>query len=149
MRTEKIAGKQHLVFLQVGKHCLWPMNPRGVAVKQFDLAVTDIGKLAMSLVDAATVVIGAPTVLAGPHPNVAYAVLLANALRPNLKFASIIGSYSWGGRTVEQLTGMMPNLKVELIDPVLAKGLPKEADFKALDNLANTIAQKHKEHHFA
>ena len=122
---------------------------RGVAVKQFDLAVTDIGKLAMSLVDAATVVIGAPTVLAGPHPNVAYAVLLANALRPNLKFASIIGSYSWGGRTVEQLTGMMPNLKVELIDPVLAKGFPKEADFKALDNLANTIAQKHKEHHFA
>ena len=122
---------------------------RGVTVKQFDLAVTDIGKLAMSLVDAATVVIGTPTVLAGPHPNVAYAAFLANALRPNLKFASIIGSYSWGGRTVEQLTGMMPNLKVELMDPVLSKGFPKEADFKALDNLANTIAQKHKEHHFA
>jgi len=121
---------------------------RGVTVKQFDLAVTDIGKLAMSLVDAATVVIGTPTVLAGPHPNVAYAAFLANALRPNLKFASIIGSYSWGGRTVEQLTGMMPNLKVELMDPVLSKGFPKEADFKALDSLANTIAQKHKEHHF-
>ena len=122
---------------------------RGVAVKQFDLAVTDIGKLAMALVDAATIVIGAPTVLAGPHPNVAYAAFLANALRPNLKFASIIGSYSWGGKAVEQIAGMIPNLKVELIDPVLAKGFPKEADFKALDNLANTIAQKHKEHHFA
>jgi len=122
---------------------------RGVTVKQFDLAVTDIGKLAMSLVDAATIIIGTPTVLAGPHPNVAYATLLANALRPNLKFASIIGSYSWGGKAVEQIAGMIPNLKVELIDPVLAKGFPKEADFKALDNLANTIAQKHKEHHFA
>ena len=122
---------------------------RGVTVKQFDLAVTDIGKLAMSLVDAATIIIGTPTVLAGPHPNVAYAAFLANALRPNLKFASIIGSYSWGGKAVEQIAGMIPNLKVELIDPVLAKGFPKEADFKALDNLANTIAQKHKEHHFA
>jgi len=122
---------------------------RGVTVKQFDLAVTDIGKLAMSLVDAATIIIGTPTVLAGPHPNVAYATLLANALRPNLKFASIIGSYSWGGKAVEQIAGMIPNLKVELIDPVLSKGFPKEADFKALDNLANTIAQKHKEHHFA
>jgi len=121
----------------------------GVTVKQFDLAVTDIGKLAMSLVDAATIIIGTPTVLAGPHPNVAYAGFLANALRPNLKFASIIGSYSWGGKAVEQIAGMIPNLKVELIDPVLAKGFPKEADFKALDNLANTIAQKHKEHHFA
>ncbi len=119
---------------------------RGVTVKQFDLTVTDLGKLAMSLVDAATIVIGAPTVLAGPHPNVVYAAFLVNALRPNLKFASIIGSYGWGGRTVEQLTGMIPNLKVELLDPVLSKGLPKDADFRALDNLADTIAEKHKEH---
>lgn len=122
---------------------------KGVAVKQFDLTVTDIGKLAMALVDAATVVIGTPTVLAGPHPNVVYATVLANALKPNLKFVSIIGSYSWGGKTVEQLVGMIPNLKVELLEPVLSKGLPKEANFKALDSLATTIAEKHKEYSFA
>jgi flavorubredoxin len=121
---------------------------RGVTVKQFDLIVTDLGKLAMSLVDAATVVIGTPTVLAGPHPNAVYAAFLANALRPNLKFASIIGSYGWGGKTVEQLVGMLPNLKVELLEPILCKGYPREADFKALDNLAEAIAQKHKEHGF-
>ncbi len=117
---------------------------KGVTVKQFDLSVTDIGKLAMALVDAATVVIGTPTVLAGPHPNVAYAAILANALRPNLKFISIIGSYSWGGKTVEQLAAMIPNLKVEILEPVLSKGFPKETDFNALDNLATTIAEKHK-----
>ena len=122
---------------------------RGVTVKQFDLTVADLGKLAMALVDAATAVIGTPTVLAGPHPNVVYAASLANALRPNLKFASIIGSYGWGGKTVEQLVGMMPNLKVELLDPVITKGFPKEADFKALDTLADAIAQKHQECHFA
>ena len=122
---------------------------RGVTVRQFDLTVTDIGKLAMSLVDAATVVLGTPTVLAGAHPNVAYAAFLANALRPNLKFASIIGSYGWGGKAVEQLLGMIPNLKVELLEPVISKWLPKEADFRALDSLADTIAQKHKEHNFA
>ena len=121
------------------------LTQRGVTVKQFDLTVTDIGKLAMALVDAATIVIGTPTVLAGPHPNVAYATFLANALRPKLKFASIIGSYGWGGRTVEQLAGMIPNLKVEILEPVLVKGFPREANFKALDNLAETIAQKHKE----
>ena len=122
---------------------------RGVTVKQFDLAATDIGKLAMALVDAATVVIGTPTILAGPHPNVAYAAFLANALRPKVKFISIIGSYGWGGRTVEQLAGMISNLKVEVLEPVLSESFPKEADFKALDNLADTIAQKHKECHFA
>ena len=122
---------------------------RGVTVKQFDLAATDIGKLAMALVDAATVVIGTPTILAGPHPNVAYAAFLANALRPKVKFISIIGSYGWGGRTVEQLAGMISNLKVEVLEPVLSESFPTEADFKALDNLADTIAQKHKECHFA
>jgi len=124
------------------------LTKRGVTVKQFDLTVTDIGKLAIALVDAATVVLGTPTVLAGPHPNVVYATFLANALRPKLKFVSIIGSYGWGGKAVEQLAAMIPNLKVELLDPVLSKGFPKEADFMALDRLAETIAQKHKEHSF-
>jgi flavorubredoxin len=84
---------------------------RGVAVQQFNLAATDIGKLAMALVDAATMVVGTPTILVGPHPNVAHAAFLANALRPRLQFVSIIGSYGWGGRAVEQLAAMIPNLK--------------------------------------
>jgi len=122
---------------------------RGVTVKQFDLAVTDIGKLAIALVDAATVVIGTPTVLVGPHPNVVYAAFLANALRPKLRFVSIIGSYGWGGKAVEQLAAMLPNLKVEILEPVLCKGLPRKADFEALDKLANAVAEKHKENGFA
>jgi flavorubredoxin len=122
---------------------------RGVTVKQFNLAATDIGKLAMTLVDAATMVIGTPTVMVGPHPNIAYAAFLANALRPRLQFISIIGSYGWGSKAVEQLTGMIPNLKAEVLAPVLSKGFPREEDFKALDNLASTIAEKHKEHGFA
>jgi len=119
---------------------------RGIAVKQFNLSETDIGKLAMALVDAATVVIGSPTVLVGPHPKVVYAACLANALRPKLKFVSIIGSYGWGGRMVEQLTGLILNLKVELLEPVVVKGVPKEEDFIALDNLADEIVNKHREH---
>jgi len=122
---------------------------RGVTVKQFNLAATDIGKLAMALVDAATMVIGTPTVLVGPHPNVAYAAFLANALRPGLQFVSIIGSYGWGSKAVEQLRGMIPNLKAEVLAPVLSKGFPTAEDFKALDSLASTIAEKHKEHGFA
>jgi len=122
---------------------------RGVTVKQFNLAATDIGKLAMALVDAATMVIGTPTVLVGPHPNIAYAAFLANALRPRLQFISIIGSYGWGSKAVEQLTGMIPNIKAEVLTPVISKGFPREEDFKALDNLASTIAQKHKERGFA
>jgi flavorubredoxin len=135
------ASTQKMVEYFVGA-----LAQRGVTVKQFNLAATDIGKLAMALVDAATLVIGTPTVLVGPHPNVAYAAFLANALRPKLQFISIIGSYGWGSKAVEQLKGMIPNLKAEVLPPVLSKGFPGEEDFKALDELADTIVQKHREH---
>ncbi len=121
---------------------------KGVKVELFNLAVTDIGKLAMALVDAATIVVGTPTVLAGPHPYAAYAAFLANALRPNTKFLSIIGSYGWGGKTVETLAGMIPNLKVEVLTPVLCKGKPSDDAYKALDELASAIAEKHREQGF-
>jgi flavorubredoxin len=133
---------------KIVEHFVDALVDKGVTVKQFNLAVTDIGKLAMALVDAATMVIGTPTVLIGPHPNIAHAAFLANALRPRLRFISIIGSYGWGSKAVEQLTGMIPNLKAEVLTPVLGKGFPTEEVFKALDNLASTISKKHKEHGF-
>ena len=118
---------------------------RGITVKQFELSSVDIGKLAIALVDAATIVIGSPTVLIGPHPCAAYAAFLANALRPKTKFASVIGSFGWGSKMVEQLTAMLPNLKAEILEPVITKGFPKDNDFIALNKLADEILAKHKE----
>jgi len=126
------------------EHFVDALVERGIAVRQFNLAATDIGKLAMALVDTATIVIGSPTVLTGPHPAAAYAAILANALRPKAKFASIIGSFGWGGKMVEQIAGLIPNLKVEVLAPVVAKGCPRDADFEALDKLADAILAKHK-----
>ncbi len=125
-------------------HLAAALVENGVRAELFPLPVTDIGKLATALVDAATLVVGTSTVLAGPHPLAAYATFLANALRPRVKFLSIIGSYGWGGKTVETLAGMIPNLKVEVIEPVLCKGLPSETDLDKLNGLAGIIAQKHK-----
>jgi flavorubredoxin len=116
----------------------------GVDVVPSNLIHTDIGELAKELVDASTVVLATPTVLGGAHPAVAHAAYLVNALRPKLKFASIIGSYGWGGRTVENLLASLSNIKVELLDPVLAKGCPKGNDFQALEQLASAIAGKHR-----
>lgn len=127
------------------EHFVDALIERDITVKQFNLSVADVGELAMALVDAATVVLGSPTVLAGAHPQAAYAAILANALRPKTKFVSIIGSYGWGGKTVEQLKGLIPNLKAELLTPVVAKGCPKDDDFAALEGLADEILAKHKE----
>ncbi len=129
---------------QMVSHFVETLIQRGITVRQFELSTVDIGKLAIALVDAATVVIGSPTVLVGPHPSAAYATFLANSLRPKTKFASVIGSYGWGGKMVEQLSNMLTNLKVEILEPVLSKGDPKEGDFAALDKLADEIFTRHK-----
>ncbi len=118
---------------------------RGIKVQKFELSVTDLGKLAIALVDAATIVIGTPTVHVGPHPIVFSATHLANALRPKLRHAAIIGSYGWGTKAAEQIAGLIPNLKVEVLGTVLCKGLPRAEDFAALDALADKIKERHSE----
>lgn len=118
---------------------------RGVSVDPFDLTNADIGEIAVSLVDAPTLVVGTPTMLGGPHPNVVSAAYLVNMLKPRLKYLSVIGSYGWGGRTVETLSDMLAGLKAEVLSPVMCKGLPVKEDFMALDALADEIATKHQE----
>ena len=126
-------------------HFVCALVERGVDVERFNCAEIDLGKLAMTLVDAGTIVIGSPTVLGGPHPNIVYAAYLANALRPKARFATVIGSYGWGGRTVDSLKDFLSNLKVELLPPVLCKGYPGNDDLEALDALAGAIADRHRE----
>jgi flavorubredoxin len=133
----------HGSTLQMVNYLSEALARKGIGVKQFDMPVTDIGKLAVSLVDAATIIIGTPTVLAGPHPNVVTAAFLANALRPKAKYIALIGSFLWGGKTVDILKGLIPNLNVELLEPVLVKGLPRDDDRANLEKLADAIAERH------
>ncbi len=121
------------------------LTESGVTVKPFNLSVADVGEIAMAMVDAATLVVGSSTILANPHPMIIYVSAFANALRPKTKFVSIIGSYGWGTRIVEQITDMIKAMKVEVIEPVVAKGYPKEDDFRNLDRLVADIINKHKE----
>jgi flavorubredoxin len=126
------------------RHLEKALMNRGISVIPFNLTVTDVGELAMALVDCATVVIGTPTVLTGPHPAAIYATYLVKLLKPRARTVGIIGSYGWGGKTVKELTGILQGLPVEILDPVLVKGLPGPEDLKALDALADKIASKHR-----
>ena len=126
------------------EHLSGALIRQGVCVVPCNLVQTDVGELAKELADASTVILATPTVLGGPHPAVAYAAFLANALRPKTKFATVIGSYGWGGRVVESLTASLGHLKVELLEPGLAKGLPVEKDFQALGRRAAAVADKHR-----
>jgi len=125
-------------------HLIGALVERGITVKPFNLTKTDIGELAIALVDPATIVVGTPTVVFGPHPEALFAVYLANMLRPKVRFASIVGSYEWGGKTVETIVKMLDHVKVEILEPVYVKGAGDEATMQAIERLADDILAKHK-----
>ena len=120
------------------------LREQGIKVKRHNLTGADIGALAMDLVDAATLIIASPTVLTGPHPSALYATYLTGILRPKTRHLAIVGSYGWGGLMVEKLKAQVENLEAELLEPVLAKGLPTVKELKNLDDLADKIAEKHR-----
>jgi flavorubredoxin len=115
-----------------------------VTVKPFNLSVTDTGKLAIALVDAATLILASPTIHIGLHPVAMYAAALVNALRPKLKYVGFMGSYGWSSKAVEQASALLPNIKAEFFEPILARGLPTSKEFAAIKQLAVQIAEKHK-----
>ncbi|NLX50315.1 MAG: FprA family A-type flavoprotein [Methanospirillum sp.] len=126
------------------EHLVDALIERGVRVRQIHVPSTELGELAMALVDPATIVIAAPTVLFGPHPAVVTAAYLTNALKPKARFATVMTSYGWGGRSVEILKGMLGQLKVEFLDPVQVKGYPTAETMESIRVLADTIRDRHK-----
>jgi len=124
-------------------HLVTALAEREIHVEPFNMTVTDIGDYAAHLVDAATVIFATPTVLVGPHPTIVFTAYLTGALRPKLKHAGVIGSFGWGSQAAERAQALCANLKAEWFDPVMTKGLPKAETYKALDALADAIAEKH------
>jgi len=135
----------HGSTLEMVNHLKKALESKGVEVKTFDLVGIDIGELAMELVDAATVVLGTSTVLTGPHPQAFLASYLLRALRPKTRFLSVIGSFGWATKALDMIGDLLSPLKAEIIEPVIIKGLPDDEGFKSLDDLAQKIADKHKE----
>lgn len=121
------------------------LHDNGVPSERFNLAYADTGRLAMSLVDAASVVFGSPTVLGGAHPLVISAAFLVNALRPKTRFTGLVGSFGWGGRMVEQVSSQILNLKAEHLGEVMAKGRPGGPELEAVRALARNIAGRHRD----
>jgi flavorubredoxin len=129
----------------MAEHLLNRLADQGVKVQLFNLETADIGKFAMSLVDAGTIVIATPTVLGGPHPDAAYAAILASALKPKNLYAAAMGSNGWGGGAValKKLAELMPSFKDKFLEPAIARGLPDYAEYGDIDRLADEIVQKH------
>lgn len=142
-RAVILYASMHASTQRMVQHLGEALVGHGVGVDLFNLAHADLGKVATALVDAATVVFGSPTVNGGAHPLVANAAFVVNVLRPKARHGAIVGSYGWAGKTARQLAEIVAPLKLEMLEPVMVKGMPKAADLEALERLAAAIAQQH------
>ena len=120
------------------------LTEKGIKVKYYDAVHLNATGLASDLIDSMGLIVATPTVLTGPHPAVVMPIFLTNILKPTLKYVGLIGSYSWGTLVEKQVGEMLSNMRDTTILPaVLAKGTPKDADKKALDELAEKIKEIH------
>jgi flavorubredoxin len=126
------------------RHLADVLIENNVSVQMYDLTTADTGDIAASLIDARTVVLGTSTMLFGPHPLAASLAFVANMVRPKTKYLGIIGSYGWGGQTVEVLLELTATMQAERLNPVFIQGAPGEDAYSALDALAQDIIEKHK-----
>lgn len=126
-------------------HLVDALTDRGIEAKPYHVTRTDIGSLSVDLVDAATVVMGSSTYIMGPHPEMAYIAFLVNLIRPKVKNLSFLISYGWASRVKEVLSDMMTNIKPNVLEPVIIKGVPTEEAFANIERLADDIANAHKE----
>ena len=120
------------------------LSAREIRVQPFDMSSTDIGELAIQLVDAATIILGTPIMHGNAHPVMGNTARLAATLKPKALFAAFLVSYGWGVGAVDRLPELITGLKVEALPNVVVRGLPRLADVEAVDKLAELIKSKHK-----
>lgn len=134
---------------RMAEHLAQALVARGISVRQFELTTADLGEIAMTLVDASTILLGTPAMLNGVHPVAANAAFVINALHPKAKYAGLFGSFGWGSKPLENPAALFPDLAVEALPPVLARGLPRAAELAALDELAAAVAARHAANSFS
>ena len=118
-----------------------PVNIHHLDNPDQDLRVS-MGKVVEDTVDAACLIMAAPTVLTGPHPAAGAMALMLNAFKPPLKYIALIGSFGWGSQIEKRFYDLLPQLKAERLATLLVKGLPTEEDYKLLDDYAQMVKEK-------
>jgi flavorubredoxin len=121
------------------------MAAEGIEAVPFNLLVSDVSHVMRELVDTSAIVIGAPTVLNGPHPQAILITELIRAIKPRAKLVSVFGSYGWGGGSVKALKDRFLQSGFEVLETLDIRGPPKKEDLEKAVALGKHVAQRIKD----
>jgi flavorubredoxin len=113
-----------------------------VEVSFYNLINSDIGDIAKDLVDSRAIVLGMPTVLGGMHPIAMNAANLVKALRPPLKYATILSSYGWAGGALRQALEILGPTKIEVVGTLEINGPPSVDDHQKIFEMGKQLSNK-------
>lgn len=120
------------------------VKKRGVDVELYDLVGLPLNELAGRLTEPATIALGSSVIMGALHPVAVNTAFLLDRLKPKTQNVAVFGSYGWGPTPLKKAADLIPTWKVELLGPVICKGIPREQAYADLDALADAIADKHK-----
>jgi len=129
----------------MAEHLAAGLEKQGVDARLFDLVGLPLNDISSSLVDASTIVLGSPVIMAALHPFAVNMAFILDRMKPKAKFLAVFGSYGWSPGPLNKAGELLSSLKAEVVGAVLSKGHPRSETLAELDALAETIAAKHRE----
>ena len=76
-------------------------------------------------------------------PTVADLLCYMKGLKPQKKVAAAFGSFGWSGEAVKQITDVLKEIQLDVIEPgVKARYLPDENEKNQLVSLASTMVNQ-------
>jgi len=115
----------------------------GVAVKLFDVSVTERTEMVKEMLDAKGFMFASSTHDNDMLPNFAGFLEFVKGLRPKNRIAAVFGSLGWAGGAIKEIEGVLKEAGIELALPSFSvKYMPDESEVKLLYEYGRDFANK-------
>jgi len=116
------------------------LSREGVNFQIFNLKYAHRSDVMTEVLDAKALIFGSSTLNNGMMPTMADMLTYMKGLKPADKIGAAFGSYGWSGEAVKLISGVMEEMKIELVDPGLrVKFAPSHDDLKKCVDLGREI----------
>lgn len=122
------------------------LSRQGVNFQTFNMKYAHRSDVMTEVLDAKALIFGSSTLNNGMMPTMADMLTYMKGLKPVNKIGAAFGSYGWSGEAVKLISGVMEEMKIELVDPGLrVKFAPSHDDLKKCVELGSKIGLAVKE----
>ncbi|NOQ23015.1 MAG: FprA family A-type flavoprotein [Candidatus Aegiribacteria sp.] len=119
------------------------LTREGVSSILMPLRASQISDIAAEVLEASALIVGSPTINGRIFPSVAECMNYLGGLKPGNLVGAAFGSYGWSGEAVKELSGLLEQMKVELVSEGLrAVYVPDEQVLEESVNLGRSVGRR-------